>query len=124
MFLTSLPTTESVPGNCLLILTSKPNDLFLVVGEVHNERKPETSETPHWLTIPEAALFTGMAIIGAIGTGKMSRCMCPFAEQILTYRASDKNKRIGGTVLEVKGDLCHKVREILNRHGRPRTGSH
>ena len=97
---------------------SKRDDLFLVLGEVHNKRKPIASETPHWLTIPERALFTGTAIIGAIGTGKTSCCMYPFAEQILAYRASDIEKRIGGLVLEVKGDFCHKVREILDRYGR------
>ena len=44
--------------------------------------------------------------------------MYPFAEQILAYRASDKEKRIGGLILEVKGDFCHKVRGILKRHDR------
>src|SRR6202035_5061368 len=93
-------------------------DLFLVVGEVHNKRRPIASETPQWLTIPERALFTGTAIVGAIGTGKTSCCMYPFAEQILAYRASDKEKKIGGLILEVKGDFCHKVRGILKRHDR------
>jgi hypothetical protein len=44
--------------------------------------------------------------------------MYPFAEQILAYRATDADKRIGGLVLEVKGDFCHRVKEILARHGR------
>src|SRR6266852_1149940 len=96
----------------------KREELFVVVGEVHNKRKPGPSETPHWLTIPERGLFTGTAIVGAIGTGKTSCCMYPFAEQILAYRASDKEKKIGGLVLEVKGDFCRKVREILERHRR------
>jgi hypothetical protein len=96
----------------------KREDLFVVVGEVHNKRKPGPSETPHWLTIPERGLFTGTAIVGAIGTGKTSCCMYPFAEQILAYRANDKEQRIGGLFLEVKGDFCHKVRDILKRHGR------
>jgi len=96
----------------------KREELFVVVGEVHNKRKQGPSETPHWLTIPERGLFTGTAIVGAIGTGKTSCCMYPFAEQILAYRASDKEKRIGGLFLEVKGDFCHKVRDILKRHER------
>ena len=29
-----------------------------------------------------------------------------------------KTKRIGGLVLEVKGDFCHKVKDILDRHQR------
>ena len=44
--------------------------------------------------------------------------MYPFAEQILAYRAADKEKRIGGLILEVKGDFCRKVKGILDRHGR------
>jgi len=94
------------------------SDLFLVVGEVHNNRRTTPSETPRWLLLPEKALFTGTAIFGAIGTGKTSCCMYPFAEQILGYRAEDHERRIGGLVLEVKGDFCHKVRSILQSHNR------
>jgi hypothetical protein len=94
------------------------DDLFLVLGEVHNPRKQVPAECPQWLVIPERGLFTGVAILGAIGSRKTSCCMYPFAEQILAYRSGDTEKRIGGLVLEVKGDLCHRVNEILGRHGR------
>ncbi len=57
---------------------SKRDDLFLVVGEVHNPRKPVPAKAPSWLTIPERGLFTGIAILGAIGSGKTSCCMLPF----------------------------------------------
>ena len=93
-------------------------DLSLVIGEVHNPRKPGPSEHPKWLTIPERGLFTGIAILGAVGTGKTSCCMYPFAEQLIAYKADNKAERIGGLVLEVKGDFCHKVKGILERHGR------
>jgi hypothetical protein len=92
--------------------------LFLVVGEVHDPRKPVPAENPHWLTIPERGLYTGIAILGAVGTGKTSCCMYPFAEQLIAYKAQDEAKRIGGLVLEVKGDFCHKVRGILERYQR------
>jgi len=92
--------------------------LFLVVGEVHDQRKPVPAENPHWLTIPERGLYTGIAILGAVGTGKTSCCMYPFAEQLIAYKAQDEAKRIGGLVLEVKGDFCHKVRGILERYQR------
>jgi hypothetical protein len=92
--------------------------LFLVVGEVHDQRKPVPAENPHWLTIPERGLYTGIAILGAVGTGKTSCCMYPFAEQLIAYKALDEAKRIGGLVLEVKGDFCHKVRGILERYQR------
>ena len=93
-------------------------DLFLVVGEVHNRRKPIPSENPSWLVIPERGLYTGIAIFGAVGTGKTSCCMYPFAEQVLAYKADNKDERIGGLVLEVKGDFCHKLKGILEKHGR------
>ena len=92
--------------------------LFVVLGEVHNARRPGPSQAPQWLTIPERGLLTGMAILGAVGSGKTSCCMYPYAEQILAYQANDHSKRIGGIVLEVKGDFCRKVKEILDRHGR------
>jgi hypothetical protein len=96
----------------------KRDDLFLVVGEVHDARKPGPSRTPHWLTIPERGLFTGTVILGAVGSGKTATAMYPFAEQILAFKAGDKERKIGALVLEVKGDFCRKVKEILDRHDR------
>jgi len=93
--------------------------LFLVIGEIHNPRRPGPAEQPYWLTIPERGLFTGIAILGAVGTGKTSCCMYPFAEQLLAYNANSKTERMSALVLEVKGDFCHKVKGILERHGRP-----
>src|SRR5439155_8989483 len=92
--------------------------LYLVVGEVHHAKRPEPVEHPRWLTIPNRGLCTGIAVFGAIGSGKTSGCMHPFAEQLLAYRAQDPEQRIGGLVLEVKGDFCHKVKRILEKHGR------
>ncbi|PYT77092.1 MAG: hypothetical protein DMG40_24575 [Acidobacteria bacterium] len=97
---------------------TKRKELFVVLGEVHNPRTPGPSERPHWLTIPERGLFTGIAVFGAVGSGKTSTCLYPYAEQILSYEAANPEKRIGGLVLEVKGDFCRKVREILARVGR------
>ena len=94
------------------------SDLFLVIGEVHNPRKPGPSDAPHWLAIPERGLFTGIAILGAVGSGKTACGMYPFAEQVLAYKADHREERIGGIILEVKGDFCGKVRQILERHGR------
>jgi hypothetical protein len=73
----------------------KWTELSIVVGEVHHPRKPMPSETPRWLVIPERGLFTGIAIVGAVGSGKTVSCMYPFAEQILAYRAEDSDSRIG-----------------------------
>ena len=84
-------------------------DVFLVVGEIHNPRKPVPSETPRWLVIPQRGLFTGIAIVGAVGTGKTSCCMYPFVEQLVAYKSSDPEKKIGGLVLEVNGATQSQV---------------
>jgi hypothetical protein len=94
------------------------NQLFIVVGELHHPKRPEPVEQPRWLMIPDRGLYTGIAIFGAIGSGKTSCCMHPFAEQILAYRANDPERRPAALVLEVKGDFCHKVRKILKQYRR------
>lgn len=111
------------PSSTLAALPAYPDpgrreQLFLILGEVHHAKRPEPCTHPRWLMIPERGLYTGVAILGAIGSGKTSGCMYPFAEQILAYRARDPALRIGGLVLEVKGDFCHQVRSILQTYGR------
>jgi hypothetical protein len=57
-------------------------------------------------------------VLGAVGTGKTSACMYPYAEQLLRWRAGDVDHKIGGLVLEVKGDFCKQVRGILKQADR------
>ena len=85
----------------------------LVIGELHHPTVPRESEHPSWLVIPEKGLYTGTLIVGAVGTGKTSGCMYPFARQILSWRADDHARRAGALVLEVKGDFCHKYRSMI-----------
>ena len=90
----------------------------IVIGEVHHPVKAVESRNPKWLIIPERGLYTGVAIFGAVGSGKTSACMHPFAQQILSWRAGDPQRRPAGLVLEVKGDFCHDIRRILADAGR------
>jgi hypothetical protein len=92
--------------------------LVLVLGERHHATAPGRAAAPGWLTLPERGLYTGIAIIGAIGSGKTSACTYPYIEQLLGYKADRPAERLGGLVLEVKGDFCEQVRAILHRHGR------
>jgi hypothetical protein len=94
------------------------DDLFLILGEQHRRTSPERATTPTWLTIPERGLYTGLLVVGAIGSGKTSACLYPYVEQLLAYRAGDATRKVAGLVLEVKGDFCRQVRDILARHGR------
>ena len=41
---------------------------------------------------PERGLYTGMLIVGAMGTGKTSACMYPYVEQLVGYRADESDK--------------------------------
>ena len=85
----------------------------IVVGEVHHPVKLAESPTPEWLTIPERGLYTGVAIFGAVGSGKTSACMHPFARQLLNWQATNSERRAAALVLEVKGDFCHDIRRML-----------
>lgn len=107
---------DSVRHITLPPLIPRTDELSVVVGEIHNERTLEPVANPRWLAVPERGLFTGIAIIGAIGSGKTTCCMQPFADQIFGF--GDAANRVGGLVLEVKGDFCHKVRSMLAAHGR------
>ncbi len=90
----------------------------LVIGEVHHKTELVEVPRPQWLRMPEKGLFTGMIIFGAIGTGKTTSCMRPFCRQLLEWQADDREKRVAALVLEVKGDFCYEVQEMLAEYGR------
>ncbi len=93
-------------------------DLALVLGEIHQQLQPEPSPAPRWLEIPERGLYTGVAVIGSIGSGKTAGVVIPAMRQLFAYRAADPARRLSGIVLEVKGDLCRQLRQILEGCGR------
>ena len=90
----------------------------VVVGELHHPTVAHEIERPSWLVIPETGLYTGVLIVGAVGSGKTSACMYPFAQQLLSWQADRPARRASALVLEVKGDFCHSVRRILEKAGR------
>ena len=85
----------------------------IVIGEVHHPVEAREIFNPSWLTIPERGLYTGVTIFGAVGSGKTSACMHPFARQLLGWQAENPQMRAAALVLEVKGDFCHDIRRIL-----------
>ena len=90
----------------------------IVIGEVHHPVEAREIFSPSWLTIPERGLYTGVAIFGAVGSGKTSACMNPFARQLLGWQAGNPHLRAAALVLEVKGDFCHDIHRILDEAGR------
>jgi hypothetical protein len=91
---------------------------FLVIGERHFTTQRGLAPDPHWLRVPQRGLYTGVMVVGAVGTGKTSAALYPFTDQLLRWRADDGQRKVGGLVLEVKGDFCGQVRDILTRAGR------
>ena len=90
----------------------------IVIGEVHHPVEAREIFSPSWLTIPERGLYTGVAIFGVVGSGKTSACMNPFARQLLGWQAGNPHMRAAALILEVKGDFCHDIRQILVEAGR------
>ena len=90
----------------------------LVLGELHHPIDAREASRPQWLSIPERGLYTGIAVFGAVGTGKTSGFMRPAAEQLFSWQAHDPQRRAAGLVLEVKGDFCHDIRQLLADNGR------
>ena len=90
----------------------------IVIGEAHHPVEAREIFSPSWLTIPERGLYTGVAIFGAVGSGKTSACMNPFARQLLGWQARNPHMRAAALILEVKGDSCHDIRQILVEAGR------
>ena len=99
-------------------LTPRQKAPAIVVGEVHHPVEAREIFNPSWLTIPERGLYTGVAIFGAVGSGKTSACMHPFARQLLSWQAENPQMRAAALMLEVKGDFCHDIRRILAEAGR------
>jgi len=97
---------------------AKRQSLFLINGELHHPTKFISSPAPRWLATPERGLYAGKIYLGAVGSGKTTCGMRPDADQLIGYESADPAKRIGGLVLEVKGDFCHQIEEILGKYGR------
>jgi len=67
------------------------------------------------LTIPERALFTGTAIV--VHRQARLAAACTLSRNRSAYAQRQRKKKIGGLVLEVKGDFCTRFRNP-DRHGR------
>ena len=64
-------------------------------GWVHHPVEAREIFSPSWLTIPERGLYTGVAIFGAVGSGKTSGLhepVCPAASRL----ASGQSEAAGG----------------------------
>lgn len=97
---------------------TKRNDLFVILGEVHQQLRQLPAAAPTWLSIPERGLYTGVAVFGSIGSGKTQALILPAMRQLFSYKAHDDEQKLSGLVLEVKGDLCRQLARVLAQCGR------
>lgn len=94
------------------------DELSLTLGELHHPVELAESPSPRWLSLPARGLYTGMLIVGAVGSGKTSTCMHPLARQAFGWQARSEERRAAGLILEVKGDFCFAVQALLEELGR------
>ncbi len=94
-------------------------DFKLVIGEIHN-RDGSRKEKPEWLIMDKNGLYTGLIIFGATGTGKTTACAYPYFDQLANCKKWAEDERIGGLILDVKGDFWKEAVRILERNGRQR----
>ncbi len=94
-------------------------DFKLVIGEIHN-RDGSRKEKPDWLIMDKNGLYTGLIIFGATGTGKTTACAYPYFDQLANCKKWVEDERIGGLILDVKGDFWKEAVRILERNGRQR----
>ncbi len=102
---------------CLIWPETEAENLQLVIGEIH-EKDGTKKEKPEWLTIDKNGLYTGIIVFGATGTGKTSACAYPFLDQLVKYKKEIYKEKIGGLILDVKGDFWKEAAHILKRNGR------
>ena len=93
-------------------------DLFLVVGEVHNPRKPAPAKDTLLAHDSRTRIVHRSRNFRRRWIGQDELLHVPICGADSCLQSDDTAKRIGGLVLEVKGDFCRKVKDILDRHGR------
>jgi hypothetical protein len=94
-----------------------PTVTQLVIGETH-EQDGARSEQPGWLVLPENGMYTGVLITGATGSAKTSAAQYPFTAQLIHLHADDPARKMGGLVIDAKGNYADFVRDQCARAGR------
>jgi hypothetical protein len=94
-----------------------PSTTQLVIGEIHNQDGTPSSQ-PGWLLLPEKGLTTGILVTGATGSGKTSAAHYPFTAQLIRLHAQDPERKLGGLVIDAKGNYADFVKRQCEAAGR------
>ncbi len=94
-----------------------PHKTQLIVGEVHYQ-DGSLSDSPHWMIQPEKGMCTGILITGATGSGKTATAHYPFTQQLIYLHPNDPARKLGGLVIDAKGNYSEMVRQWCINAGR------
>src|SRR6266545_5428755 len=94
-----------------------PHKTQLVIGETH-QQDGARSEQPSWLVLPEKGLYTGILITGATGSAKTSAAQYPFTAQLIHLPTGDATRKMGGLIIDAKGNYADFVRDQCAHAGR------
>ncbi len=73
---------------------------------------------PTWCRLPEKGTYGGIVAFGGIGSGKTASVANPIMHQIMEFKPHDVNLKIGGLVLDVKGDFVEYVKKLATEFDR------
>lgn len=108
----------SRPGRLPVYVPAQARDeLYLVLGEKHNERDMLPSRKPKRCVIPELGVWGGISISGATGSGKTT-LMQQLIEQVVNFKRADEKEKCSALFLEVKGNFGEMVCRIAEAAGR------
>lgn len=94
-----------------------PTKTQLILGEVHRQ-DGKRSLTPDWVVLPEKGMCTGVLVTGATGSAKTSAAQYPFTAQLIRLNARDEEKKLGGLIIDAKGNYADYVRDQCVQAGR------
>ena len=68
--------------------------------------------------LPEKGMYTGVLITGATGSAKTSAAQYPFTAQLIHLHADDPARKMGGLIIDAKGNYADFVRDQCALAGR------
>lgn len=111
------PAKEEIIKHYTLPEWIRPKTVFSVtLGENHGGEGYILK--PTWSRIPEKGLYGNMLAVGGIGSGKTASIANPIMRQIMEFAPYEPDKKMGGLVLDVKGNFAGKVQDLANEYSR------
>jgi hypothetical protein len=108
---TVAPPARMAPAELAYQLPAWPvvqTSCSLILGEQHAADGTLVRE-PAWYRLPERGLFGNLVAFGGIGSGKTAGVLYPLLRQFLEFRCHDPGRKIGGLIMDYKGDFAQRT---------------